>query len=365
MLDPIPEAIAAVRNGELIIVVDDESRENEGDFLLAAACATPERINFMAKEGRGLICVPVTPEKAQALELTPMVSNNTDPKQTAFTVSVDYLHGGNTTGISAHDRARTIQAMLSPDACASDFGRPGHIFPLVAKPNGVLRRAGHTEAAIDFARLAGFEPVGVIVEVMNEDGSMARLPQLRQIADQHGLKLVSIEDLIAYRLQTESLVEAVTEVQLETAHGPFRLIPFRVTYNDAEVHWALVRGAWLEDDPIPVRVHAADPLADWFGSLHRGSAGLLNAALARIAEHGKGVVVLILPQNAAHDPVESWLRPIQANSPRMDPQDYGIGAQILRALGVRKMKLLTNNPNVRRVGLEGYGLEISGTLPLS
>lgn len=360
-LDTIEEAIADMRAGKMVIVVDDEDRENEGDFVAAAETVTPEIINFMSKYGRGLICAPLTEERCAELELDMMVTRNTDPRKTAFTVSIDLLGHGCTTGISAHDRAKTIAALVNPETKPSDFGRPGHIFPLVAKPGGVLRRAGHTEAAVDMARLAGFAPAGILVEIMNDDGTMARLPQLLEIASKFDLKLVSIKDLIAYRLRTETLVEKVSEIPFSTLHGDFTLVGFRELAENKE-HLALIKGTWAPDEVVPVRVHSCNVLSDIFAVKGDNHTEQLHRAMQLIEQKGKGVIVYMnhLSQNRSllDEMAEiSKLNKVSEGKASMDTRDYGIGAQILRSLGVSKMTLLTNNP-VKRTGIVGYGLEI-------
>lgn len=367
-LDSIAEAIKDIREGKMIIVVDDEDRENEGDFLTAAQNVTPEMINFMAKEGRGLICVPLTEERCEELNLELMVGKNTATYETAFTVSVDLLTQGVTTGISASDRSKTVQALANPYTNPSELGRPGHIFPLKAKTGGVLRRAGHTEAAIDFARLAGFEPAGCIVEILNEDGTMARLPDLMKVAKKFDLKICSIKDLIEYRLQNESLIQRVISVQMPTTWGDFDLVAFKQLDNDME-HLALIKGEWEEDEPILVRVHSSCVTGDIFGSCRCDCGEQLHAAMQMVNEAGKGVILYInqegrgiglLNKLKAYKLQEQGLDTVEANIKlgfNMDNRDYGIGAQILRNLGVSKMKLMTNNPS-KRAGLIGYGLEI-------
>jgi 3,4-dihydroxy 2-butanone 4-phosphate synthase/GTP cyclohydrolase II len=366
-LDNIAEALEDIRDGKLVIVVDDEDRENEGDFIVAAERVTPETINFMSKHGRGLICVAVTDDICQALDLDMMVTNNTDPHKTAFTVSVDLLGHGCTTGISAHDRAKTIQALVSPDFKPSDFARPGHIFPLKAKSGGVLRRTGHTEAAVDLARLAGLAPAGAIVEIMNDDGTMARLPQLFDIADQFGLKLISIRDLIAYRLSKETLIEEVATQQVSTVYGDFKLVGFRHTIEHLE-YLALVKGTWEKDEAIAVRVHSSNMIGDIF-NLRRGSQGSqLGMALRLIEREGKGVLVYINRMDSKVgllNEMQEMLSDGNRVSKSMDNRDYGIGAQILRALGVHNMRIITNHPEQRRTGLDAYGLQIIDTISLS
>lgn len=367
-LDAIEDAIADIKAGKMVIVVDDEDRENEGDFLTAAENVTPEVINFMATEGRGLICVPLEEKRCKELELTYMVPNNTATHETAFTVSVDLLGHGCTTGISAQDRSKTVQALVDENTKVEDLGRPGHIFPLVAKAEGVLRRAGHTEAAIDLARLAGFKPAGCIVEILNEDGTMARLPELMKIAKKHQLRIVSIKDLISYRLQTESLIEKQITVQMPTKWGDFELVAYKQTHNNME-HLALVKGEINPDEPVLVRVHSSCMTGDIFGSCRCDCGEQLAAAMQKIEEEGKGVIVYmnqegrgigLLNKLKAYKLQEQGKDTVEANLElgfKMDERDYGIGAQILVDLGVSKMKLMSNNPK-KRTGLIGYGLEI-------
>jgi len=373
-LNTIDEAVEDLRNGKLIIVVDDEDRENEGDFIAAAEKITPEMVNFMVTEGRGLICVPLTEERCEELDLGMMVGTNTSLHETPFTVSVDAVGEGVSTGISAHDRAVTIQRLANPATQPNELGRPGHIFPLRARSRGVLRRAGHTEAAVDLARLAGLEPAGVLVEIMNPDGSMARLPELFQIAQKFGLKLVSIADLIAYKLNNESLIERGEEVQLPTAHGNFRLIPFLQKSNGVE-HIALIKGEWEPEETVLVRVHSSCATGDIFGSLRCECGDQLHKAMDLIEKEGKGVIVYIQQEGRgiglmnkikAYKLQEQGIDTVDANihlgfDP--DERDYGVGAQILCSLGIRKMRLLTNNP-VKRVGLEGYGLKVVESIPI-
>lgn len=367
-LDKIEDAIADIRNGKIIVVVDDEDRENEGDFVCAAEKMTPEMVNFMIKEGRGLMCAPLTQERCNALELEMMVGNNTATHSTPFTVSVDLLGDGCTTGISASDRAKTIRALVNPDTKPEELGRPGHIFPLRAVEGGVLRRTGHTEATVDFAKLAGLQPVGVLIEILNEDGTMARLPQLRQIADKFNLKLVSIKDLIAYRLRTESLIEREISVDMPTEWGHFDMTAYRQT-NTNELHLALVKGRWEKDEPILVRVHSSCATGDIFGSCRCDCGPQLHAAMEMVEREGKGVVLYMNQEGRgiglvnklkAYKLQESGLDTVEANLALgfgMDERDYGVGAQILRDLNVSKIKLISNNPK-KRVGLMGYGLEI-------
>lgn len=368
LLDPIEAAIEDIRKGKIIIVVDDEDRENEGDFLAAAECVTPEMVNFMATHGRGLICAPIIDDRCEELGLDLMVGKNTTLHETPFTVSIDYLGKGCTTGISAHDRAVTIKALVDPETKPEDFGKPGHIFPLKARKGGVLRRAGHTEAAIDFARLAGFAPVGVICEIMNEDGSMARLPDLKKVAERFDMKLVSIKDLIEYRLQKESLIRREIAVEMPTAWGDFQMVAFRQINNDQE-HLALIKGQWDENEPILTRVHSSCMTGDIFGSCRCDCGEQLHEAMRMVEKAGKGVIVYmnqegrgigLLNKLKAYKLQEQGMDTVQANLAlgfKMDERDYGIGAQILRNLGVRKMKLMSNNPT-KRAGLIGYGLEV-------
>jgi len=367
-LNSIEEAIEAIKNGELIIVVDDEDRENEGDFIAAAELMTPEKVNFMATHGRGLICTPLTEERCEELELDLMVGKNTASHATPFTVSVDLLGYGCTTGISASDRAKTILALTNPNTTPEELGRPGHIFPLKAKNRGVLRRAGHTEAGVDLARLAGLQPAAVLVEILNEDGTMARLPELMKIAEKFQLKIITIKDLIAYRLKKESLIIKGVEVSLPTAQGNFRFIPFKQKSNGLE-HMALIKGEWNEDEPVLVRVHSSCATGDIFGSLRCECGEQLTKAMELIEKEGKGVVVYmnqegrgigLMNKIAAYKLQEEGMDTVDANIElgfEEDERDYGVGAQILRELGVGKMRLMTNNP-IKRIGLEGYGLEV-------
>ncbi|HAW51730.1 MAG TPA: bifunctional 3,4-dihydroxy-2-butanone-4-phosphate synthase/GTP cyclohydrolase II [Flavobacteriales bacterium] len=370
----IPEAIAEIKAGKVVIVVDDEDRENEGDFIAAAEAVTPELINFMAKHGRGLICTPLVESRCDELALDLMVKSNNSVHDTAFTVSVDLIGQGCTTGISASDRAKTVLALTDPNTKPSQLARPGHIFPLKAMVGGVLRRTGHTEAAIDLARLAGFQPAGVIVEIMNEDGSMARLPDLKKIAQKFDLKLISIEDLVAYRMNNERLVEKEVTVKLPTEFGDFMLSAFKQTTNGQE-HLALVKGTWEENEPVLVRVHSSCMTGDIFHS-HRCDCGpQLQSAMEAIEKEGRGVIVYmnqegrgigLLNKLKAYQLQEQGMDTVEANKHlgfKPDNRDYGIGAQILRELGVKKIKLLSNNPK-KRTGLIGYGLEIVENLPL-
>jgi 3,4-dihydroxy 2-butanone 4-phosphate synthase/GTP cyclohydrolase II len=372
--DPIEAAIEDIRQGKAVIVVDDEDRENEGDFVTAARNATPEMINFMATHGRGLICAPLTEERCAELGLELMVRDNTALHETPFTVSVDLKGRGTTTGISASDRSKTMLALIDPAIKADDLARPGHIFPLKARKGGVLRRTGHTEAAVDMARLAGLEPAGLIVEILNEDGTMARLPQLRQIAKRFDLKLVSIEDLVAYRMRTERLVERQVDVQLPTVRGDFQLIAYRQT-TTGEEHMALVKGTWDPKEPVLVRVHSSCVTGDIFGSCRCDCGPQLHRAMELIEAEGKGVIVYMQQEGRgiglmnklrAYKLQEQGADTVEANLMlgfEMDARDYGVGAQILHDLGVRKMRLMTNNPR-KRTGLVGYGLEIVENVPL-
>lgn len=373
-LDTIEEAIEDIRNGKLIIVVDDEDRENEGDFICAAETVTPEIVNFMAREGRGLICVPLVEDRCEELGLDLMVGKNTAVYETPFTVSVDLIGHGCTTGISAHDRFRTIKALADPETKPEELGRPGHIFPLKAKREGVLRRSGHTEAAIDFARLAGFRPAGVLVEIMNEDGTMARLPQLRAVARRFELKLVSIKDLIAYRLKKESQVRRRVDVELPTDYGDFKLAAYE-QIDTGEVHLALIKGTWKKDEPVLVRVHSSCVTGDIFGSCRCDCGTQLHDAMRMVDKAGAGVVLYmkqegrgigLLNKLKAYKLQEEGLDTVEANLRLgfdMDNRDYGIGAQILGDLGISKLRLITNNPK-KRVGLIGYGLEIVENVPI-
>jgi len=374
MLDSIAAAIEDIRNGKMVIVVDDEDRENEGDFIMAARFATPEAINFMSKEGRGLICAALTEERCMELDLTPMVSSNTSLHETAFTVSIDLIGQGTTTGISAHDRSKTIQALVNPASKAADFGRPGHIFPLKAKSGGVLRRSGHTEATVDLARLAGLEPAGVLVEVMNEDGSMARLPQLLEIAQKFELKIISIKDLIDYRLTSDSLIEELVRVNMPTKYGQFELVAFKERLSGAE-HLALIKGSWEKDEPVLTRVHSSCFTGDILGSLRCDCGDQLHKAMRMVDAAGAGVILYmnqegrgigLINKLRAYQLQEQGMDTVEANIKLgfgMDERDYGVGAQILRSLGITKLKLMSNNPR-KRAGLKGYGLEIVSTVPI-
>jgi 3,4-dihydroxy 2-butanone 4-phosphate synthase/GTP cyclohydrolase II len=374
MLDNIEEAIEAIKRGEIIIVVDDEDRENEGDMICASETVTPEIINFMTKEARGLICCAITESRCEELGLELMVGKNTAQYETPFTISVDLLGHGCTTGISASDRSKTIQALVNPNTKSEELGRPGHIFPLKAKPEGVLRRSGHTEAAMDFARLAGFEPSGVLVEVLSDDGSMARLPELRKVADKFGLKLVSIKDLIEYRLKFDSLIKREIVVDLPTEFGDFELVAYKQK-NTGDSHLALIKGKWEKGEPVMVRVHSSCVTGDIFGSCRCDCGPQLHAAMRLVEKEGKGVVLYmnqegrgigLLNKLKAYKLQENGLDTVQANIElgfKMDERDYGVGAQILRDLEISKLRLISNNPK-KRAGLEGYGLEIVETIPL-
>ncbi len=373
-LNTIEEAIQDIRDGKVVVVVDDENRENEGDFVTAARNVTPEIINFMATHGRGLVCAPLLEERCDQLGLKLMVKNNSAAYETAFTVSVDLNGHGCTTGISASDRSKTIHALIDPNIRPEEIGKPGHIFPLRAKKGGVLRRAGHTEAAVDLARLAGFEPAGVIVEILNEDGSMARLPELAVIAKKFDLKLISIEDLIEYRIQTESLIKEVIDVKLPTVHGDFDLYLYKEVNTDKE-HLAVVKGTWEEDEPILVRVHSSCMTGDIFGSCRCDCGPQLTKSMQMIEEAGKGVIVYMNQEGRgigltnklkAYKLQEQGYDTLEANIKlgfKGDERDYGIGAQILRKLGVSKMMLMSNNPK-KRTGLIGYGLEVVDNIAL-
>ena len=372
-LATIEEAIQDFKEGRFVIVVDDEDRENEGDLIMAAELVTPEHVNFMLRRGRGVLCAPITIERCNALQLPHQVQDNTSMLGTPFTVTVDLLEGC-TTGVSCHDRAATIRALADPERKPADFGRPGHINPLYAQDRGVLARAGHTEAAIDLARLAGMQPAACLIEILNEDGTMARMPQLQEIAREEGLHIISIRDLIAYRLQNECLVEQGEEVDMPTEYGHFRLIPFRQKSNRLE-HVALIKGTWEPDEPIMVRVHSSCVTGDIFGSARCDCGEQLHKAMRMIEQEGKGVVLYLnqegrgiglMAKIAAYKLQEQGYDTVDANihlGYDPDERDYGVGAQILNLIGVRKMRLLTNNP-VKRVGLEAYGLEITENVPI-
>ena len=373
-LDKIEEAIAAIGNGEVVIVVDDEDRENEGDFICAAEKVTPEIINFMATHGRGLICAPITEDRCEVLDLELMVGKNTAIHETPFTVSVDLLGHGCTTGISAADRAKTVLALVDEKTTPEELGRPGHIFPLKAKKGGVLRRSGHTEASIDLARMAGMAPAGVLVEIMNEDGTMARLPDLMKVKERFDLKIISIKDLIEYRLRTESLIDQQVTVKMPTEYGDFDLTAFEQK-TTGDVHMALVKGKWDEDEPILVRVHSSCATGDIFGSCRCDCGPQLHEAMRMVNEAGKGVVIYmnqegrgigLMNKLQTYKLQEEGKDTVEANIElgfKMDHRDYGVGAQILRSIGVSKIKLISNNPK-KRIGLIGYGLEIVENIPI-
>jgi len=373
MLSTIEEALEDFRQGKFVIVVDDEDRENEGDFITAAEMITPEKVNFMLQNGRGVLCAPITITRARELELEHQVQENTSMLGTPFTVTVDLLEGC-TTGVSTHDRAATIRALADPSRKPTDFGRPGHINPLYAQDKGVLRRAGHTEAAIDLARLSGLQPAAALIEILNEDGTMARMPQLKEVAAQHGLKIITIRDLIAYRMTQESLVEKGVESDMPTEYGHFRIIPFRQKSNGLE-HAALIKGEWKPGDPVLVRMHSSCMTGDTFGSLRCDCGEQLHKAMQMIEHEGRGAVVYLQQEGrgiglmnkiAAYKLQEQGEDTVDANLHLgflPDERDYGVGAQILRELGITKLRLITNNP-VKRVGLEGYGLEIVENVPV-
>jgi 3,4-dihydroxy 2-butanone 4-phosphate synthase/GTP cyclohydrolase II len=373
-LNTIEEAIADIKKGKLIIVVDDEDRENEGDFVTAARNVTPEVINFMSKQGRGLICAPISKKIAEHLGLGLMVGSNNSAHETAFTISIDLRGHGCSTGISAHDRAKTIQAMIDPKYKPEELARPGHIFPLIAKDGGVLRRTGHTEATVDLARLAGFEEAGALVEIMNEDGSMARLPDLLILAKKLKMKIISIKDLIAYRMKHERLIRKEEEINMPTEYGDFRLLAYTQT-NTNEVHMALVKGTWKANEPVLVRVHSSCATGDILGSKRCDCGDQLHAAMRTVEKEGKGVILYVQQEGRgiglinklhAYKLQEKGQDTVEANLSLgfgMDNRDYGVGAQILNDLGVKKMRLMTNNPK-KRVGLVGYGLEIVENVPL-
>lgn len=374
MLNTIPEAIEDIKKGKLVIVVDDENRENEGDFITAARNASPEIINFMVKHGRGIVCASLIEDRCEALGLDLMVGENTAFHSTPFTVSIDWNGPGMSSGVSASERSKTVLALINPKTKPNDFGKPGHIFPLKAKKEGVLRRAGHTEATIDLARLSGFEPAGVLVEIMNDDGSMARFPDLKKIANQFDLKIISIEDLIAYRLQTESLIKKETEIIMPTEYGDFNLTAFTQT-NTGDVHLALTKGAWKKDEPVLVRVHSCCLTGDVFHSQRCDCGSQLHHAMQMVENEGKGVIVYmnqegrgigLLNKLKSYKLQESGKDTVEANIELgfgMDERDYGVGAQILREMGVQKIRLMTNNPK-KRAGLIGYGLEIVENVPI-
>ncbi len=374
MLNTIEEALEDLKQGKLIIVVDDEDRENEGDFVTAARNVTPEVINFMSKHGRGLICAPITEERAAALNLNLMVEDNTVLHQTPFTVSIDLIGKGCTTGISAHDRSQTVQALIDPNTRPEDLGRPGHIFPLRARAGGVLRRTGHTEATVDLARLAGMEPAGVLVEIMNDDGTMARLPELTEIAKKFDLKIISIKDLIAYRLEKESLIEEEVRVEMPTKHGLFDLVAFRQK-NTGEQHLALIKGSWEPDEPVLTRVHSSCFTGDILHSLRCDCGEQLQAAMEMVEREGKGCVLYmnqegrgigLINKLKAYKLQEQGKDTVEANLAlgfKTDERDYGVGAQILRHLGISKLRLMSNNPR-KRAGILGYGIEIVETVPI-
>ncbi|MGI8637342.1 MAG: bifunctional 3,4-dihydroxy-2-butanone-4-phosphate synthase/GTP cyclohydrolase II [Segetibacter sp.] len=374
MLDSIESAIEDIRNGKLVIVVDDEDRENEGDFVAAAKMVTPEVINFMSREGRGLICAPLIEDRCDELGLELMVNSNTSLHETPFTVSVDLLGHGCTTGISTHDRAKTIQALVDPATKPEELGRPGHIFPLRAKKGGVLRRTGHTEATIDLARLAGFEPAGVLVEIMNEDGSMARLPQLQHIARKFDLKIVSIKDLIEYRLKKDSLIEEIVRVDMPTKYGHFKLVAFKEKITERE-HLALIKGEWQKGDPVLARVHSSCFTGDILGSFRCDCGEQLHKAMQMVEEEGKGIILYMNQEGRgiglvnklkAYKLQEQGMDTVEANIHlgfASDERDYGVGAQILRYLGATRLRLMSNNPK-KRAGLKGYGIEIVDIVPI-
>jgi len=373
-LDTAEEAIEEIKNGNFVIVVDDEDRENEGDLIIAAEAITPEKINFMETHARGLVCAPLTAERCEELDLPMMVSNNTSMHATPFTVSVDLLKNGVTTGISAYDRAQTILALTKKETKAEDFGRPGHIFPLKAKDKGVLSRIGHTEAAVDLARLAGLYPAGVLIEIKKEDGEMARLPELRKMADEFNLKLISVADLIRYRLERESLIEKGPEVNMPTEYGDFRLIPFKQKSNGLE-HIALIKGTWERDEPVMVRVHSSCMTGDIFGSYRCECGEQLHKSMEMIQKEGKGVIIYLnqegrgiglMAKIEAYKLQEEGYDTVDANlhlGYRADERDYGVGAAMLRDLDITKMRLLTNNP-VKRRGLESFGLTVVENIPI-
>ncbi|MFK7810405.1 MAG: 3,4-dihydroxy-2-butanone-4-phosphate synthase [Saprospiraceae bacterium] len=373
-LNTIEEAVADIKAGKVVIVIDDEDRENEGDFIAAAECATPEMINFMVTHGRGLVCTPITEERAKELKLNRMVQDNTDLHQTAFTISIDYRLDNCTTGISAYDRATGIKALTKGETKPEDYGRPGHIFPLIAREGGVLKRTGHTEAAIDLAVMAGYSPAGVLIEILNEDGTMARLPQLVEIAKRFDLKIITIKDLVAYRMRQERLVERKSEITLETAYGKFEVIAFQETKTEM-LHLAIKKGEWSADEPVLTRVHAGSNTGELFALLIKGMEKELHKTLEVISENGKGLL-LLLRYNDGDDAILKVMEALSEQQKKGEPlnpflnryleneqKDIGIGAQILNELGVRKLRILTNTPR-KRVGLIGYGLEIVENVPI-
>ena len=373
-LNTIEEAIADIKAGKVVIVIDDEDRENEGDFIAAAECATPEMINFMVTHGRGLVCTPITEKRAKELKLNRMVEDNTDLHQTAFTISIDYRLENCTTGISAYDRATGIKALTKGETKPEHYGRPGHIFPLIAREGGVLKRTGHTEAAIDLAVMAGYQPAGVLIEILNEDGTMARLPQLVEIARKFDLKIITIKDLVAYRMRQERLVEKKSEITLETAYGKFEVIAFQETKTNM-LHLAIKKGDWTENEPVLTRVHAGSNTGELFALLIKGMEKELHKTLEVISENGKGLL-LLLRYNDGEDAILKVMKALseqQQKGESLNPflnryleneqKDIGIGAQILNELGIRKLRLLTNTPR-KRVGLIGYGLEIVENVPI-
>jgi len=374
MLDSIELAIDAIKKGQLVIVVDDEDRENEGDFIVAARHATPEVINFMSKVGRGLICAALTEERCAELELEPMVVSNTSLHETAFTVSVDLIGQGTSTGISAQDRSKTVLALINPATKVADLGRPGHIFPLKSKNGGVLRRTGHTEATVDLARLAGLEPAGVLVEVMNEDGTMARLPELLEIAKKYNLKIISIKDLIDYRLKSDSLIEEIVRVDMPTKYGHFKLVAFKEKITGAE-HLALVKGTWATNEPVLTRVHSSCFTGDILGSFRCDCGEQLHRAMKMVESEGKGIILYMNQEGRgiglvnklkAYKLQEEGMDTVEANLHLgfgMDERDYGVGAQILRSLNATSLKLMSNNPR-KRAGLKGYGIDIVEIVPI-
>lgn len=373
-LNTIGEALEQIKKGGFVIVVDDDDRENEGDFIIAAEMVTEEKVNFMMSEGRGVLCAPITSERCKELDLNMQVEDNTSMLGTPFTVTIDLLGEGCTTGVSMHDRAKTIRALANPDVKPEDFGRPGHVNPLRARDKGVLSRAGHTEAAVDLIRLAGLYPAGALIEIINPDGTMARLPQLIEVAKKHNMPIIAIRDLIEYRLRTESLVEVGDEVDMPTDYGHFRLIPFRQLSNNLE-HVALIKGKWDPDEPVLVRVHSSCMTGDIFGSMRCECGEQLHLAMKEIEKEGKGVIVYINQEGRgiglmnkirAYKLQEEGMDTVDANLHlgfKADERDYGVGANILKELGVRKMRLMTNNP-IKRIGLEGYGLEVVDNVPL-